>query len=165
MNKITGLMIYYYFICQRKLWYFVNEINMEQNSELVSIGKILGETSYSREKKEILIDNTINIDFIQKENSLVLHEVKKTKAIEEAGIWQLKYYIYYLEQKGIKNITAKIDFPLLRETKEIELEEEDRVILKNMIKNIEEITKKEEIPKVINAKACKKCAYYDLCYV
>ena len=161
--NITGLMIYYYFICQRKLWYFVNSINMEQNSELVEIGKILDETSYSREKKGILIDNTINIDFIK--NGAVLHEVKKTKAIEEAGIWQLKYYIYYLEQKGIKNITAKIDFPLLRETKEIELEEEDRVILKNIIKNIEEITKKEEIPKVINAKTCKKCAYYDLCYV
>jgi len=46
--KITGVMIYYYFICQRKLWYFANEINMEQNSELVSIGKILDETSYRR---------------------------------------------------------------------------------------------------------------------
>lgn len=75
--NITGVMIYYYFICQRKLWYFANSINMEQNSELVEIGKILDETSYSREKKGILIDNTINIDFIK--NGAVLHEVKKTK--------------------------------------------------------------------------------------
>ena len=49
--NISGIMIYYYFICQRKLWYFLNEINMEQNSELVSIGKIIDETTYSREKK------------------------------------------------------------------------------------------------------------------
>ena len=75
--NITGEMIYYYFVCQRKLWYFVNEINMEQNSELVSIGKILDETSYKREKKSILIDNTINIDFIK--NGAILHEVKKKK--------------------------------------------------------------------------------------
>ena len=61
--NISGIMIYYYFICQRKLWYFLNEINMEQNSELVSIGKIIDETTYSREKKGILIDNTINIDY------------------------------------------------------------------------------------------------------
>lgn len=73
--NITGEMIYYYFVCQRKLWYFVNEINMEQNSELVSIGKILDETSYKREKKSILIDNTINIDFIK--NGAILPEVKK----------------------------------------------------------------------------------------
>ena len=56
--NITGVMIYYYFICERKLWYFTNEINMEQNSELVSIGKILDESSYTRENKNILIDNT-----------------------------------------------------------------------------------------------------------
>ena len=156
-------MIYYYFICERKLWYFTNEINMEQNSELVSLGKILDESSYNRENKNILIDNTINVDFIK--NGAVLHEVKKTKAIEEAGIWQVKYYMYYLENKGVKNVTAKIDFPLLRETKEIILEQEDKKVLENVIKNIEEIAQKDKPPKPIEQKTCKKCAYYDLCYV
>lgn len=161
--NITGVMVYYYFICERKLWYFTNEINMEQNSELVAIGKVLEESSYIREHKNILIDNTINIDFIK--NQAVLHEVKKTKAIEEAGIWQVKYYMYYLENKGVKNITAKIDFPLLRETKEIILEKEDKEVLENIIKNIEDMTKKAKPPKPIDQKRCKKCAYYDLCYV
>ncbi len=161
--NITGVMVYYYFICERKLWYFTNEINMEQNSELVSIGKILDETSYTRENKNILIDNTINIDFIK--NGAVLHEVKKTKAIEEAGIWQVKYYMYYLEKKGIENITAKIDFPLLRDTKEIILELRDRQVLENVIKNIEDIAQNDKPPKLMEQKICKRCAYYDLCYV
>lgn len=161
--KITGVMIYYYFICQRKLWYFINEISMEQNSELVSIGKILDETSYSREKKGILIDDTINVDFIK--NGAILHEVKKTKSIEEAGIWQLKYYMYYLEKKGVQNISAKIDFPLLRETREVILESEDRQVLENVVKSIEEMMQKEKPPIKIDSKICKKCAYFDLCYV
>ena len=97
--QITGIMVYYYIICKRKLWYFTNNINMEQNSELVEIGKILDETSYTRENKSILIDNTINIDFIKGE--CILHEIKKTKAIEEAGIWQVKYYMYYLQKRGV----------------------------------------------------------------
>ncbi len=163
MKDITGLMVYYYFICQRKLWYFLNEINMEQNSELVSIGKIIDETTYAREKKGILIDNTVNIDFVK--NGAVLHEVKKTKAIEEAAIWQIKYYMYYLEKRGVKNIKAQIDYPLLRETKEVFLEEEDREILENIEKNIAEIKNLEKPPEVLNAKFCKKCAYFDLCYV
>lgn len=161
--NITGVMIYYYFICQRKLWYFANEINMEQNSELVSIGKTIDETTYKREKKSILIDNTINIDFIK--DGAVLHEVKKTKAIEEAGIWQLKYYMYYLKQKGVETLEAKIDYPLLRQTKEIVLEKEDVEIIENVIKNIQEIVTKEKPPEVIKEKICKKCSYYDLCYV
>lgn len=161
--KITGVMIYYYFVCHRKLWYFGNEINMEQNSELVSIGKILDEITYKRENKSILIDDTINIDFIK--DGAVLHEVKKTKSMEEAGIWQLKYYMYYLEQRGVQNIFAKIDYPLIRETQDIYLEEDDRRVLENVEKNIEEIIKKDKPPKVINEKMCKKCSYFDLCYV
>ena len=161
--NITGVMIYYYFICQRKLWYFANEINMEQNSELVSIGKTIDETSYKREKKSILIDNTINIDFIK--DGAVLHEVKKTKAIEEAGIWQLKYYMYYLNKRGVKNIKAKIDYPLLRESLDIEMDNEDIKILENIEKNIEEISDSEKPPEILNSSICKKCAYYDLCYV
>lgn len=161
--NITGIMIYYYFICQRRLWYFLNQINMEQNSELVKIGKVLDETTYTKEKKQILIDNTVNIDFIK--NGAVLHEVKKTKAIEEAGIWQIKYYMYYLEKKGIENIKAKIDFPLLRQTKEIVLEAEDKEILENVIQNIEEIAQMDKPPKLIDSKICNKCSYFDLCYV
>ena len=63
--KISGMMIYYYFVCKRKLWYYINQLNMEQNSELVAIGKILDENSYKREKKGILIDETINVEFIK----------------------------------------------------------------------------------------------------
>ena len=61
--KITGVMVYYYFVCRRRLWFFANDLNMESSSELVSIGKLVDETSYSREKKNILIDESISIDF------------------------------------------------------------------------------------------------------
>lgn len=161
--NITGIMVYYYFICKKKLWYFINQINMEQNSELVSIGKILDEESYRKEKKQILIDNTINIDFIK--NGAVLHEVKKTKSIEEAGIWQIKYYMYYLEKKEVKSVKAKIDYPLLRETKEVILSDSDRKVLDKVIQDIEKMKDEEIIPKKINSKICKKCSYYDLCYI
>lgn len=161
--QITGLMIYYYFVCKRKLWYFINQISMEQNRELVAIGKTIDEITYKKEKKEILIDNTINIDYI--ENGAILHEVKKTKSIEEAGQWQVKYYMYYLEKKGVKNVKAEIDYPLLRKTEHILLEEKDREILKNIINNIENLFKNDKVPQKINSKICKKCAYYDLCYI
>lgn len=42
-NRVTGVMIYYYFVCKRKLWYFINEINMESDNENVMLGKLLDE--------------------------------------------------------------------------------------------------------------------------
>ena len=163
MKEITGIMMYYYFVCKKKLWYFANQIQMEQNSELVEIGKIIDETSYENQEKHILIDNAINIDFIK--NGAILHEVKKTKLIEEASIWQVKYYMYYLEQKGVENVKAKIDFPLIKETKDIVLNNEDRQALQNVIENIKKIINSNIPIDVIQNKKCKKCAYYDLCYI
>ena len=63
-KRITGVMIYYYFVCKRKLWYFCHEINMESENENVQLGKLLDEKSYERDEKHINIDNVINIDFI-----------------------------------------------------------------------------------------------------
>ena len=73
-KEITGVMFYYYYVCKRKLWYFYNEIAMEQNHENVLLGKLLDEESYERNDKHINIDNVINIDYIKKEH--VLHEIK-----------------------------------------------------------------------------------------
>lgn len=96
-RNISGMMIYYYFVCRRKLWYFSNEIRMESDYDAVVLGKILDENSYGREQKHINIDNVINIDFIREKN--MLHEVKKSRSIEEASVWQVKYYLYYLKKK------------------------------------------------------------------
>lgn len=46
-DRITGVMIYYYFVCKRKLWYFCHDIRMETENEDVILGKILDESSYA----------------------------------------------------------------------------------------------------------------------
>lgn len=48
-ERITGVMIYYYFVCSRKLWYFCHQINMEDENENVQLGKLLDENSYKRD--------------------------------------------------------------------------------------------------------------------
>lgn len=100
--KISGMMIYYYyyFVCKRKLWYYINPLNMEQNSELVAIGKILDENSYKREKKGILIDETINVDFIK--NRAVLHEVKRQDRLNRLDYGNLNIICIILKIKEYK---------------------------------------------------------------
>lgn len=160
---ITGVMIYYYFVCKRKLWYFCNEINMESENEDVILGKLLDEGSYKRDEKHINIDNIINIDFVSQHKEL--HEVKKSRAIEEAGIWQVKYYLYYLRQRGVTNLKAKIDYPLIKKNLEVELSKEDIIKLEEIILSISKIIKQEFPPLIQDKKICKKCAYYDLCFI
>ena len=158
-DRITGVMIYYYFVCKRKLWYFCHDIRMETENEDVILGKILDESSYK--KKDI--DDIINIDFISEHNEL--HEVKKSKVVEEAGIWQVKYYLYYLQKRGVNNLKGKIDYPLLKKSLIVELSEKDTKILERIISEITEIKRKDIPSACVNSKLCKKCAYYDLCII
>ena len=156
-------MIYYYFVCKRKLWYFCHDIRMEAENEDVILGKILDESSYKKKDKHVNIDDIINIDFISEHKEL--HEVKKSKAVEDAGIWQVKYYLYYLQKRGVSGLKGKIDYPLLKKSVIVELLEKDVEILERILAEITDIKHQEVPPVSSNSKLCKKCAYYDLCTI
>lgn len=162
-ERITGVMIYYYFVCKRKLWYFMNEINMETENENVLLGKLLDESSYKKDDKHINIDNVINIDFIREHREL--HEVKKSRAIEEAGIWQVKYYLYYLKKRGVSDLKAKIDYPLIKKNLVVELTGEDEIRIEEIIREITDIKAQLLPPEFDARKICNKCAYHDLCFI
>lgn len=162
-KDITGIMIYYYEVCKRKLWYFYNEIQMEQGNENVEIGKVIDEETYIRDKKHVNIDNIINIDFIRSRK--ILHEVKKSNKIEEASILQVKYYLYFLNKKGVKDIKGKIDYPLLKQSVDIELTDEDIIMIEEILGDIKNIVKSSNAPSMQKKRICKSCAYYDLCFI
>ena len=61
---------------------------------------------------------------------------KKSKAIEEAGIWQTKYYLYYLKQRSVTQLKAKIDYPLLRKNIVVELSAEDEEKMRGVLDDI-----------------------------
>ena len=155
-EEISGIMIYYYYVCKKKLWYYLHEIRMEAGNENVELGKLLDTSSYDRDNKHIMINGVINIDFLR--GNHVLHEIKKSKSIEEASIMQVKYYLYYLHQREVTDISAKIDYPLLKH-------DEDFPIIENVLTDILDYAASEQTPPKEETAICKKCAYHDLCYI
>ena len=164
---MTGTQISYYYLCTRKLWLFTNHVDMEQTNENVALGKVISETTYQRQKHEIHIadeKNDIVLDFYDGKTKTI-HEVKKSDKMEDVHIWQVKFYISVLEEKGIKNVTGKIDYPKLKQTITVTLSEKDKTEIKQIEKEIKKITQQETPPRTIDKPFCKQCAYYDLCYV
>lgn len=160
---MTGTQIHYYFICHRKLWLFTHKIDMEHNSDVVAMGKFISESTYEREKHEIHIDDIV-LDFYDLKTKII-HEVKKSDKMEETHIWQVKYYISILKEKGIDGVKGKIDYPKLRQTLDVELTEKDEEELIKIKSAIKAILEREKPPEVINKPFCKNCSYFDLCYV
>jgi len=136
---------------------------MEHTSELVGIGKLIDENSYDREKKNILVDEMISIDFLR--DWKVIHEVKKSRKLDEASKWQLKYYIWVLRNRGVDIEKGILDYPLLKKREEIYLTNQEENELMEVLENIKSILNMGKPPSTISRSYCKKCAYYEFCYV
>ncbi len=160
--KVNGIKINYYVICPRKLWLFDKKITMEDKSDKVLLGSILHEESYKRDKpKEVLIDNLIVIDIV---DSLNIREVKYSDKMIEADKMQVLYYLYYLKKLGIEK-RGIINYPRQRKREFIELTPDKEKEIEQILKEVEKILKSEKPPPVINVPYCKKCAYFEFCYV
>lgn len=163
---MTGTHFNYYQVCHRKLWLFANGINMEHTSELVYEGKLLHESAYPQrsERYEELEIEGCKIDFYDARNRVV-HEIKKSDKIETAHEWQVKYYIRVLERNGVDGVTGILEYPTMRHTQKVEIDEADRKQIEEMEKDIENLIQSETCPAVINSKICRNCSYYEFCYV
>lgn len=116
-----------------------------------------------RNRKHIEIDDLINIDFIQGDRQL--HEIKKSRKMEAADVLQVKYYLYYLKKMGVEGFTAKIDYPLLKRTLDVALEEKDELEMERIIKEIENVVATSVPPPLEKKRYCKSCSYCELCWI
>jgi len=106
--KITGTLIWYYYICPREVWLMARELNPDEDNYFLEIGRFLSEETYRREKKEIEIGN-IKIDLLKKDDKkIVIGEVKKSSKFESSAKMQLAFYLYRLKQNGIEAKGGKI---------------------------------------------------------
>jgi CRISPR-associated exonuclease Cas4 len=127
---------------------------------------LIHEASYPQrpERYEELEIDGIKIDYYDAKNKIV-HEIKKSNKMETAHEWQVKYYIYVLEQNGIEGATAILEYPVLRKTKELVLSSIDREYIEKMKTEIQHVIESEKCPSVIDNKICNSCSYFEFCFV
>ena len=162
--RVNGTLINYYFHCKRQCYLHGNRLNLEDNSEIVKIGCAIHKEKNVNNNTEILIDN-IRIDKITNE---FLIEVKKSDADVEAAKWQLLFYLKILKEKGILR-KGKLEFIEKNRTGKkvliLELTDDIENYINKYINEIEVLIESNVIPDKIQSKSCKKCAYYEYCYI
>lgn len=163
--QVNGTLINYYFHCKRQCYLHSNRLNLEDNSEQVKIGKAIHEEkSADKSNSEIAIDN-IRLDKLTKE---YLTEVKKSDADVEAAKWQLLYYLKVLKNKGVVR-KGKLEFVEKNKSDKkvmiLQLTEELENELDGYINEIQDLIVDDKPPEILNSSKCKKCAYYEYCYI
>lgn len=140
-------------------------MNLEDNSEEVKIGKAIHEEKADHGKNTELAVENIKLDRLTKE---YLTEIKKSDADPEAARWQLLFYLKVLKRNGVIR-KGRLEFvEKNKKDKKVEIVEltlELEKELKQYEEQIQSLLESDRVPDVLGKPKCKKCAYYEYCYI
>jgi len=175
--RIGGMLVGYYLICPRKAWLSMRGLWMEQESTAVALGRQVGERSYKRQNKELMLhaeapDGTPlvgKIDWAQLGQG-VLHETKKSRSCEEAHIWQLRFYLWLLKLNDATcpdgtPFRGEINYPKLRRTEPVRLGPQHEERLAHVVVELRRLATQDHPPLRIDRRSfCRRCAFEELCH-
>src|SRR5574344_1035210 len=159
----TGKEFAYLHICVRKLWLFQHGIRPELENSAVQIGMLLGEKSFSREKKEIPLGESGVLDWADFADGRI-HETKKGREPGHADEAQVAYYLYLLDRHGVRVNEAQIHYPALRKIQTVEWTPELAAAVEADRRAIAEVAERKCPPEAIRKNICKKCSYEEVCF-
>lgn len=163
MMEFTGKELNYLHVCRRKLWLFRHGIRPELENDLVQLGMLLGEETFTRQEKEIPIGEAGVLDWADFKDG-VIHETKRGRAPGGGDEAQVRYYLAWLNNRGIQAHEAVIHYPRRRETVVVPWDEATEQMVKQDLAECEEVVK-GPVPAAVRRPFCKNCAYEEICFV
>ncbi|HEX3036514.1 MAG TPA: CRISPR-associated protein Cas4 [Thermodesulfobacteriota bacterium] len=165
MNEVsvTGTLIWYYYICKREVWLMARQIVPEQENPYIELGRLVSDTTYERDKKQIHLESIV-IDLARLDDEkLVIGEVKKSSKFRESVRMQLCYYLYVLRDYGIE-AEGELLFPKEKKKERVVLTDETVKELEDAIEEIKKIATQELPPKAVKIPYCTNCGYREFCW-
>lgn len=161
--KIYGSLLQAYVICPRQAWLLSRNIRGNQYNEFLEIGRLISETTYKRDKKEIFFGNN-KLDVIRdSDNCITVIEVKKSSKMIEASKIQLLNYMYLLSKKGYR-VKGEIRVPREKRVVPVELGDAEKELIENIKKDVISLVYKKDAPSPKWIGACKSCSYNEFCW-
>lgn len=159
---ITGLMVQYYHVCRRELWFMSRGIDIDRSTVNIVRGTHTDETSYRDKRQSFQINGRIQIDVLDDGDVM---EVKVSSSLEEPPKIQLLYYLWYLDRILDIERTGVLAFPRERTRETVTLSEENVSAVEETIVGVIETVREDSPPPLEKKPYCKSCLYQDLCWM
>jgi len=161
--KVSGTLIWYFYVCKREVWLMSRQINPDESNPFIEIGNIIAENSYNKNKKDIVLEGMAIDVIINKDDALIIGEIKKSSKYIKSSEMQLLYYLMRLKEIGI-SAKGQLLFPREKKRLDVILDDEKEKELRKTIYEIYKIIEQPNPPEVKKISFCKKCAYEEFCY-
>jgi len=160
--RITGLMVQYYHVCKRELWFMSRGIDINRGTTNIQRGTHVDETSYQDSRQSFMIDNRIQLDVIESGDIM---EVKVSSTLEEPARMQLLFYLWFLNNIYGIDKDGVLAYPTERKREQVKLDIENTEAIENTIQGILDVVNKDSPPKLEKKPYCDSCLYQDICWM
>lgn len=158
--RVTGVMMQYYHVCRRELWFASRYLEIDRENPAVVRGSWVDESTYSESKRHRKL-GMIAVDLLQ-DGRVV--EVKPSSSLTEPAEMQLSYYLWYLKTVAGVERDGVLAHPTERSRQTIELTDERTKKVEDAIRGIHSVITKDSPPPAEEKPFCNSCAYHDFCW-
>lgn len=159
--RVTGVMMQYYHVCERELWFESRNLEIDRENANVVRGTQVDDTAYSEQRRSLTVAGTIAIDLL--EDGRVV-EVKPSSTLVEPAKMQLAYYLWFLKHVADVEKSGVLAHPTERKRETVRLTDELTEKVESSIRGIHEIVTADEPPAAEEKPFCDSCAYHDFCW-
>lgn len=160
--RITGLMVQYYHVCKRELWFMSRGIEINRETTNIQRGTHVDETSYQDERSSFMIGNRIQLDVLDSGDVM---EVKVSSALEKPARMQLLFYLWFLRKIYDVDKDGVLAYPKERKRETVTLDETATKKVESTIVGILNIVKQDHPPELEKKPYCESCLYQDICWM
>lgn len=158
---VTGVMIQYYEVCKRELWFESRDIEIDRDNPSVVRGTQVDDTAYEDKRRNLSIDGRISPDLL--DDGRVV-EVKPSSTLVEPARLQLLYYLWYLDRVVGVEKEGVLAHPREKKREAVELTEETANRVEDTIRGVYDVIQSDSPPPAEEKPYCESCAYYDFCW-
>jgi len=156
---ISGAVVLSYANCKREAWLMAHNIVPDQNNMYIELGRFIHEDYNTGPTLPGMKIDT----FFEKDGMRIVGEVKKSSASIKGAELQLLYYLFRLEERGVK-AKGEIIVPAENRRITVELTEEKREKVRKIIEEISLLVKEDLPPPPERKGICRKCGYELFCF-
>lgn len=161
-TRITGLMVQYYHVCKRELWFMSRGIDIDRETTNIQRGTHVDETSYSGSRRSFMIGNRIQLDLLDSGDVM---EVKVSSSLERPAKMQLLFYLWYLEHVHDIKKDGVLAYPRERKRETVTLDQSNTEAIEDTIRGILDVVTSDTPPELTKKPYCESCLYQDICWV
>jgi CRISPR-associated exonuclease Cas4 len=162
-NRVSGTLVWYYHICRRQVWLIAHQLTPDAEDPNLFLGRLIDQTSYAREKKELVVGSSKMDVYRFADGHLLVGEVKKSSRSRKSARMQLAFYLKELAAHGVQ-AQGELRFPAERARETVVLDAPTVAEVEETEREILRIIYQEKPPPPEKCRYCRRCAYAEFCW-